>query len=143
MRAFPSSLVCSTLLALLGAACGGSCVTGPTPPPAVNGATTPSGAVGTTVIIEGQNFGNAPGSVLFSNGAGGTVTATIAAPADWTAGFIVTTVPAGAGTGPLVVQAAGGSSSPVTFTIVQKVLFSPSTVSWTATSALPRGLSGH
>ena len=146
MRAFPSSLVCSTLLALLGAACGGSSGTGPTPPPvvtAVNGATTPSGAVGTTVIIEGQNFGNAPGSVLFSNGTGGTVTATIAAPADWTAGFIVTTVPAGAGTGPLVVQAAGGSSSPVTFTIVQRVLFSPSTVSWTATSALPRGLSGH
>ena len=146
MRMHPVALVTSTLFLILGAACGGGGSTGPASPPvvtAVNGATTPSGAVGTTVIIEGQNFGNAPGSVLFSNGSSGTVAATIAAPADWTAGFIVTTVPAGAGTGPLVVQAASGSSSPLTFTVVNGVLFSPSTVSWTSTSALPKGLSGH
>ncbi len=146
MRAFRSSFVCPALLTVVAIACGGGGGTGPTPPPvvsAVNGATTPSGAVGTTVIIEGQNFGNAPGTVLFSNGTGGTVAATIAASADWTASFIVTTVPTGAGTGPLVVQAAGGSSSPVTFTVVQKVLFSPSAVSWTSTSGLPKGLSGH
>lgn len=146
MRARSGLLLGSILLVLFCAACGGGGGTGPASPPvvtSVNGATTPSGAIGTTVIIEGQNFGNAPGTVLFSNGSGGTVPATIASAADWTATFIVTTVPTGAGTGPLVVQAAGGSSTPVTFTVAQKVAFSPSAVSWTATSALPKGLSGH
>jgi IPT/TIG domain-containing protein len=147
MRMHPVALVSSLFFPMLGAACGGgSGATGPSGPPvvtAVNGATAPAGAIGATVIIEGQNFGNAPGAVLFSNGSGGTVPAVIAAAGDWTASFIVTTVPAGAATGPLVVQATGGSSTPVTFTILQNVPFSPSTVSWTSTSALPKGLSGH
>ncbi|HEY6224358.1 MAG TPA: hypothetical protein VIW26_11275 [Gemmatimonadales bacterium] len=137
----------STLLTML-AACGGGSGggTGPSGPPVVNdvnGATAPAGAVGTTVIIEGQNFGAAPGGVLFSNGSGGTVAATVAAAVDWTTTFIVTTVPAGAATGPLVVQTTGGTSTPVTFTIATNVLFSPSTVSWTSTTPLPKGLSGH
>lgn len=145
MRTHPASLVYSIVLTILGVACGGG-GTGPAGPPVVatvNGATAPTGAIGTTVIIAGQNFGNAPGTVFFSNGSGSTVPATIAAPSDWTASFIVTTVPTGAATGPLVVHANGDSSNAVTFTVVQKVLFSPSTVSWTSTSPLPVGLSGH
>lgn len=111
----------------------------------VNGATKPSGNAGSTVIVEGAGFGDARGTgqVLFSNGTGGTVTATIAAPADWTDGFIVTTVPAGAATGDVKVQTATGVSAPLTFTLTSNAQFSPSTIMWTGTTPLPVGLSGH
>ena len=61
----------------------------------VNSATKPSGNTNSTVILEGQAFGDAQGTgqVLFSNGSGGTIAATIADPGDWTNTFIVTTVP--------------------------------------------------
>ena len=139
-------------LAFLGAsllaACGGKdAPTGPSGPPivnAVNGATLPTGQVGATVIIEGSNFGNTPGSgqVLFST-ATGTVAATIASASNWSDGFIVTTVPAGTVTGNLVVQTAAGKSTPVVFSVTSAAPFSPSTVAWTPTSLLPVGISGH
>ena len=135
------------------AACGGSSgPTGPSGPPAVtvvNGATLPSGTIGATVVIEGQNFGTsqsvASGHVVFSTTAGGRDTATIVSAADWTSLLIVTTVPAGVPVGrdTLFVETSGGTSAPIIFTVVAKVAFSPSTVSWTATTALPVGLSGH
>lgn len=110
----------------------------------VNGATRPSGNIGSTVILEGQAFGDLQGTgqVLFSNGAGGTVAATIASPGDWTDGFIVTTVPAGAATGDVKVTTATGASAPLTFTITSNAVFSPSLISWTATTSLPVGLAG-
>lgn len=111
----------------------------------VNGATKPSGNSGSTVILEGKAFGDAQGTsqVLFSDGAGGTVAATIASAADWTDQFIVTTVPAGAASGPVVVQTATGTSDTLTFTITTNAQFSPSTIAWTSTTSLPVGLSGH
>ncbi len=111
----------------------------------VNGATKPSGNIGSTVILEGQAFGDRQGvgQVLFSNGTGGTVAATIASPADWTNTFIVTTAPAGAATGPVAVQTATGTSDSLTFTVTTNSTFSPSTILWTSTTALPVGLSGH
>ena len=111
----------------------------------VNGATKPSGNAGSTVILEGTAFGDAQGTgqVLFSNGASGTVAATIANADDWTDGFIVTTLPAGAATGPVVVQTATGTSAALTFTVASNAQFSPSTISWTGTTPLPVGLSGH
>jgi IPT/TIG domain len=111
----------------------------------VNGATKPSGNTGSTVIVEGNAFGDRQGTgqVLFSNGSGGTIGAAIASPADWTNTFIVTTVPSGAASGPVAVQTATGTSDSLTFTITANSTFSPSTISWTATSALPVGLSGH
>jgi len=139
--------------AALLAACGGSSgPTGPSGPPAitvVNGATLPSGTIGATVVIEGRNFGTsqsvASGHVVFSTTAGGRDTAAIASAADWTNLLIVTTVPVGVPVGPdtLFVETSGGTSAPIVFTVVTKVAFSPSTVSWTATTALPVGLSGH
>jgi hypothetical protein len=81
--------------------------------------------------------------VLFSNGTGGTVAATIAGPSDWGDTFIITTVPSGAATGNLVVQTSKGTSTPITFTVSQSAPFSPSAISWTSASALPVGLSGH
>lgn len=111
----------------------------------VNGATKPSGNSGSTVILEGSAFGDTQGSgkVLFSDGAGGTVAAVIADTSDWTDGFIVTTVPAGAATGPVEVQTATGMSASLTFTVTANAQFSPSTITWASTTPLPVGLSGH
>jgi hypothetical protein len=113
----------------------------------VNGATLPSAPIGATVVIQGSNFGSsqaaASGQVLFANGTGGPDTALIASAGDWTNTLIVTTVPAGAATGNLVVKTSGGPSTAVLFTIAAKVAFSPSTISWTSTTPLPVGLSGH
>lgn len=111
----------------------------------VNGATKPSGNSGSTVILEGSAFGDAqgPGQVLFSDGAGGTVAAAIASDDDWTDTFILTTVPAGADSGPVLVETGTGQSNTLTFTLTEAATFSPSTINWTETEALPVGLSGH
>jgi len=110
-----------------------------------NSATKPSGIAGSTVIIEGNAFGDiqGDGNVYFSDGAGGTIAATISSEDDWTNTFIVTTVPNGAASGDLTVQTATGHSQALTFTIAQNATFSPSTISWTETTALPKGVSGH
>lgn len=146
MRHFTAYRPMPAILALLAlaSACGDG--TGPSGPPvvaSVNGATLPSGPVGSTVIIEGRNFGSTQGSgsVLFTSDAG-TVEAIVAGADDWTDGFIVTTVPTGAATGALVVETSGGTSDPVTFTLTQGAAFSPSTVSWVATTDLPAAVSG-
>ena len=150
MRVATGVTLCVTALLV---ACGGSNgPTGPAGPPAVaavNGATLPSGTTGSTLVIQGGNFGMsqsfASGHVVFSTTAGGRDTATIASAADWSNVLIVTTVPTGVplGKDTLWVETSGGTSTPVVFTVVAKVAFSPSTVSWTATTALPVGLSGH
>src|SRR5712692_5065111 len=137
---------------ILVAACGGGGggPTGPSGPPVVtlvNGATLPSAPIGATVVIQGSNFGTgqaaASGQVLFTNGSGGPDTALIASAGDWTNTLIVTNVPAGAATGNVVVKTSGGTSTALVFTVAAKVAFNPSTVSWTSTTALPIGLSGH
>ena len=111
----------------------------------VNGATRPSGNTGSTVIVEGQAFGDVQGSgrVFFSDGAGGTVAAPIASAADWTDSFVLTTVPAGAASGPILVETGTGQSGSLDFTVTQNAAFSPSTIAWTETQALPVGLGGH
>ena len=147
-----ASVVTLSVTALLTACGGGNGPVGPAGPPvvaAVNGATLPSGTTGSTLVIQGSNFGTsqslASGHVVFSTTAGGRDTATISIAGDWTSNLIVTTVPTGVplGKDTLFVETAGGTSTPVIFTVVAKVAFSPSTVSWTATIALPVGLSGH
>ena len=111
----------------------------------VNGATKPSGNPGSTVIVEGEAFGDVQGSgrVLFSDGAGGTVEATIASADDWTDTFILTTVPSNAESGPVLVETATGQSESLEFTVTSAATFSPSTIAWTETQALPLTLSGH
>jgi hypothetical protein len=111
----------------------------------VNSATKPSGNVSSTVILEGKAFGDLQGSgqVLFSDGAGGTIAATIASAEDWTDTFIVTTVPSGAEDGPVVVVTAIGTSNSLPFTVTDAATFSPSTINWTVTTALPLAVSGH
>ena len=151
MRSLVNRFAVLTVSSVLLFGCGGGGSTGPSGPSgppvvlAINGATLPVGTAGSTVIIEGSNFGTTQGTsqVLFSNGSGGTVTAAIASSANWSDGFIVTAVPAGAATGNVVVKTSLGTSTPIVFTLTQNAPFSPSTVSWTATSSLPVALSGH
>jgi hypothetical protein len=150
MRRLITVSVTALVAARVFEACGSSSPTGLAGPPvvtSVNGATAPSAPIGATVVLQGSNFGSsqaaAAGLVLFTNASGGSDTATIAGSGDWSNTLIVTTVPAGAVTGNLVVKTSGGTSAPVTFTVAAKVAFSPSTVSWTSTTPLPVGLSGH
>ena len=111
----------------------------------VNGATKPSANSGSTIILEGSAFGDAQGTgqVLFSDGAGGTVAATIASPDDWTDTFILTTLPSTAATGEVKIKTATGTSAPITLTLASNSQFSPSTIQWTKTSTMPVGVSGH
>jgi len=147
----PGFLPASLVFVLFAGACGGGDTVGPddpTGPPVVtsiNGATQPTGPTGSTVIIEGSNFGGTQGSslVLFANGTGGTIPAVIASANDWTATFIITTVPAGASSGSVMVQTPLGSSAPLPFTVTQNAAFSPSTISWSVASELPVAVSGH
>lgn len=144
------NVLLAVLATLALAACGGDSTgpSGPSGPPVladINGATQPSGPAGSTVVLDGQNFGAAqgPATVLFSNGTGGTIPAVIASATDWSNTFVVTTVPASAATGPVVVTTSLGTTNSITFTLTQNAAFNPSTITWTATSALPVGLSGH
>jgi len=111
----------------------------------VNSATKPSGDVGGTVILEGKAFGDiqGQGEVLFSDGAGGTITAAIMSDEDWTDAFIVTTVPNGVNDGPVVVKTETETSNEIIFKVTEAATFSPSTINWTLTSSLPVAVSGH
>jgi hypothetical protein len=112
----------------------------------VNSATKPSGNAGSTVIIEGDAFGDVQGTgqVYFGDGVtSAPLPATIASPDDWTNTFIVTTVPSGAVSGPVFVVTATGESESLPFTVTQNAVFSPSTIEWTDTRSLPEALSGH
>lgn len=112
----------------------------------VNSATKPSGNTGSTVILEGNAFGDIQGGgkVLFSDGtATGTITATIASPDDWTNTFIVTTVPGGTMDGPVIVQTEIGKSNSIPFKVTSNATFSPSTINWKSTEILPVAVSGH
>jgi YD repeat-containing protein len=80
--------------------------------PSITSVTPNSGAVGSSIVIAGSNFGSTQGngSVTF-NGASATIT-------NWSSSSITATVPSTATTGNVVVTAAGGvSSSGVTFTV--------------------------
>lgn len=116
----------------------------------INGATQPSGQEGSTVVLDGDAFGDLltkdgtiRGRVLFSDGAGGTVEATIANEDDWTNTFILTTVPSGAATGDVVVETQTGTSGAITFEVTEGSTFSPSNIVWSETKSLPVALSGH
>lgn len=82
------------------------------PPPSINTITPNSGAVGSSVVIAGSNFGATQGgSTVSFNGTAATVSS-------WSAGSITVSVPAGASSGNVVVTMAGGvSSAGVNFTV--------------------------
>jgi hypothetical protein len=111
----------------------------------VNGVTKPSGLIGMTVLIEGTAFGDyRHGKVFFAAADGTPIQAVIADTVnDWTDAYVVTTVPAGtANASQITVQTATGTSSAVAFNLISGSTFSPSTITWTQTSALPQSLQG-
>jgi hypothetical protein len=112
----------------------------------VNGVTKPSGLVGMTVLIEGDAFGDSRHGKVFFAGTGNAapIQATISDTAnDWTNNYIVTTVPAGVtSVSQITVQTATGTSSSVSFSLISGSTFSPSTINWTQTTALPQPLQG-
>lgn len=68
---------------------------------------------------------------------------TIASADNWTDTFILTTVPTDAESGPVLVETATGESESLESTVTSSATFSPSTIAWTETQALPLALSGH
>lgn len=84
----------------------------PVPPPAVTGISPTSGASSTSVTVTGTNFGATQGTGIV------TFNGTSATPTSWGNTSIVAPVPAGATTGPVVVQARGQNSNGVTFTVL-------------------------
>lgn len=119
---------------------------------AVNGGLAGSGTAGSLFILDGQGFGDlaappAPGlpySVDFRDATSGAILATAAvdfAAGNWQDIFIVATVPsvlaASATPYQLTVTTPSGTSAPARFLVVASVTFSPSTIAWSPTSALP------
>jgi YD repeat-containing protein len=83
-----------------------------TPAPVISSLAPNSGAVGSSIVIAGSNFGASQGngSVTFNG--------TTASIVSWSASSITATLPAGATTGNVVVTAAGGvASGGVSFTV--------------------------
>ncbi|MGH7464305.1 MAG: IPT/TIG domain-containing protein, partial [Longimicrobiales bacterium] len=110
----------------------------------VNGATSPTGLIGMTIMIEGGAFGDSPGnsSVYFAAADGSPIEAVIADSAnDWTNSFIVTSVPQGtADMSYIWVETPTGVSDSVEFRLIQSGTFSPSLINWTQAPALPQPL---
>src|SRR5580704_2548969 len=77
--------------------------------PSISTLSPTGGVVGATVTINGANFGTSPGSVTFNG--------TTAAITTWNSASIVVTVPSGATTGNVVVNAGGVASNGVNFTV--------------------------
>jgi hypothetical protein len=114
----------------------------------VNSVTRPTGLIGMTVILEGDAFGDllreGEGKVFFEASDGTPIQAAIAdTVGDWTNTFIVTAVPQNtASTSRIWVETATGVSNSVEFQLMTSGVFSPSTINWTRTTALPQPLRG-
>jgi hypothetical protein len=110
----------------------------------MNGAYQAEGPVGSTVIVEGMQFGAIQGSstLSFTNTLG--VTALPATVTTWAADFVVATVPVGAVSGPISLDNGNGPNLGLTFfTVTPQAPFNPAGLTWAVASALPVGLSGH
>src|SRR5512147_1971243 len=146
-------------IALVLSSCGGGGGGDSTPPPvpsitAMNGGLAGSGATGSLIVIDGTGFGTlgAPAggySVDFKDATSGSVIASATvnyAAGDWTDAVIKGTVPNGlttATTYKVTVTTAGGTSNAMDFLVVASVAFSPSTITWSAsTSTLPAAMQG-
>ena len=129
-------------------ACGSDKGTGPDPlgKPVVmqvNGVTEPVGLVGMTVIIEGASLGDSARGKVYFLGTGGARIQATAMRADWTSAFVITTVPPGtADSSKVWVETTGGVSDSIPFTLVTSGAFSPSNITWSTASALPKPLQG-
>lgn len=141
------------------ASCGGGGGGGDsTPPPvpvitAMNGGLAGSGSAGSLFVIDGTGFGTlgAPAggySVDFKDVTSGSIVAPATvnyAAGGWTDAVIIGTVPnlPPGTTYKVTVTTAGGTSNAMDFLVVASVAFSPSTITWSAsTSTLPAAMQG-
>jgi hypothetical protein len=99
----------------------------PSPAAIITSLSPSSGPVGTSLTINGSNFGATQGSSTVTFGG-------IAATATWSSASIVATVPNGVSLGPVpvVVTTTNGASNPVTFTVV-----APLSIGAAVSSAIP------
>jgi hypothetical protein len=81
----------------------------PLPAPSITSLTPSSGAIGSSIVVSGSNFGNSPGAITFNG--------TSATPTAWASSSISAPVPVGATSGPVVVTVAGQASAGITFTV--------------------------
>jgi hypothetical protein len=95
--------------------------------PYISGLSTPTGAVGSTVILSGLNFGTS-GTVTF-NGTTASVTA-------WATSSISVVVPAGATSGMIVAASGGNASNGVYFEVTQPSGQTSTTVTLSPASAI-------
>jgi hypothetical protein len=111
----------------------------------MNGVSKPAGSNGSTIILEGQSFGDllGKGRVFFTDDGGQPVEAPVSMPDNWTNAFVVTTVPNSAATGPVWIETPTGATDSITFTVTQAATFSPSQILWTETQSLPNPGQGH
>ena len=120
----------------------------------VNGGLVGSGTVNSIFIIDGNHFGDLPAtppsgfSADFRDSASGSIVASAQvtyANQDWQDIFIVGVVPGGLSsstTYKLTVTTPSGTSATKDFKVLPAVTFSPSTIMWSATSALPTAKQG-
>ncbi len=115
----------------------------------INSSTSPSSPVGLPIEINGSAFLSAPGKVVITQGS---IVATVVPSAGgWSDTGIVAVVPTGDGTTAFTVPGtvtvtvvtSNGTSNGVAVSLVQTLTFDPSLFRWTATTALPTGLTGH
>jgi hypothetical protein len=95
--------------------------------PYISGLSTVTGAVGSTVILSGVNFGNS-GTVTFNG--------TTASVISWTASGISVVVPAGATSGMIVATSGGNTSNGVYFEVTQPSGQTSTTVTLSPASAI-------
>jgi len=144
-----------TLAAVLQACGGGGGATYPMPAIAdINGAATASGDAGSGFIVDGSGFGTLSGTgttagytVDFRDATSNSIVATAKyAGSGWTDTYIKAVVPNSGltvgSTYKVTVTTPGGTSNAVSFTLVASVPFSPSTIAWASTSALPKAIQG-
>jgi Galactose oxidase, central domain len=146
-------LTAAALLGLTIQGCGNS-----SPPPQsptivdINGGLSGSGTIGSLFVVDGTGFGQPAGANGYSldfrdsttNAVVATATVNFAA-GDWKDVFIAAAVPttlSASTTYKVTVTTPGGTSNAMGFLIVGSPSFSPSTISWTATSSLPVALQG-
>lgn len=141
------TVVAGVAIAML-AACSSDKGTGPAPlgQPVitqVNGVSEPVGLIGMTVILEGSALGDSARGKVYFRGSGGAKIQAPALRADWTNSFIITTVPTGTADSSMVwVETTGGVSDSIPFTLITSGTFSPSNITWSTASALPKALQG-
>ena len=116
----------------------------------VNGAQSPSGGVGSKILLSGYTFRDVKGSseVLFTDANGiPNVASPITFAADWADTYILATVPTGSVTGFVVVRTAAGTSVGKPFAVqgaIPTAPLTPSAVSWTQSgSSLATAVSGN